>query len=316
MGFFVRRSFNREAGRDSPHETPETPETPEWYQQPLCTDPAPDSGGPPPLTPAQAFDALYAHCAPSLVQQAYLLTGRRRLARDAVERAFHLAWQRWPEVAVDRDPAGWVRAAAHDVALCPWRRLRPRLPSPFGRPEPGPADPTGRALLDVLLKLPPPYRRTLVLYDGLGMDLPETAAETEASTPAAAGRLMYARETVLTHLPEPLSPDALHRLLAELPLEVHPGPTTPVVLRARADLRARRWTHAALALTAVLLTTTALALRTAPGPYEPPVPQGTPVQGLPPKPVPGPLSAYEQALRAKLRSDAAAGPGRLRPEAR
>ena len=58
------------------------------------------------LTPAQAFDALYAFCAPALVRQAYLLTGRRELARESVERAFQTAWQRWPEVAVDR-PRPW-----------------------------------------------------------------------------------------------------------------------------------------------------------------------------------------------------------------
>ncbi|WP_241563533.1 helix-turn-helix domain-containing protein [Streptomyces sp. E1N211] len=36
-------------------------------------------GAGPYLTPAQAFDALYAYCAPALVRQAYLLTGRRDL---------------------------------------------------------------------------------------------------------------------------------------------------------------------------------------------------------------------------------------------
>lgn len=301
----------------------------EWYQQPLgpevgigtgvgigigldaeadADDPDPT---PPPLTPDQAFDALYAYCAPTLVQQTYLLTGRRHLAREAVERAFQLAWHRWPEVAVDRDPAGWVRAAAHEYALSPWHRLRPRARRHH---EPQPADPTGRALLTALLELPPPYRRTLVLYDGVGLDLPDTAAETEASTPAAAGRLLYARATVTERLPKPVAPDDLNRLLAALPSDIRPGPTRPPALRARADLRARRWIHAAIAFTTVLLTTTALTLHTAPDHYEPPVPPGTPVHGVPPKAAPGPLSQSEQKLRAKLRSATAAGPERLHPE--
>ncbi|MBE4737132.1 RNA polymerase subunit sigma-70 [Streptomyces caniscabiei] len=288
----------------------------EWYQQPLGT--GPDTVDPaatparPRLTPAQAFDALYAYCAPALVQQTYLLTGQRRLAREAVERAFQLAWHRWPEVAVDRDPAGWVRAAAHDYALSPWRRVHPR---PFPRREPPPADPTGRALLTALLELPPPYRRTLLLYDGVGLDLPDTAAETEASTPAAAGRLLYARAAVTARLPQPVAPDDLNRLLAALPADVRPGPTKPLALRARADLRARRWIHAAIAFTTLLLTTTALTLHTAPDHYEPPVPPGAPVQGIPPRAAPGPLSKTEQKLRAKLRSEATAGPERLHPEA-
>ncbi|MEU0599589.1 sigma factor-like helix-turn-helix DNA-binding protein [Streptomyces sp. NPDC006393] len=163
------------------------------------------------LTPAQAFDALHAFCAPALIRQAYLLTGHRERARAAVERAFQLAWQRWPEVAHDRDPAGWVRATAHECALSPWQRLIPRrrLTDP-------PPDPVDRALQRALLRLPPSYRRTLVLYDGVGLDLPETAAETEASTPATANRLLHARQAVAAHLPELADPAELHRRLVRL----------------------------------------------------------------------------------------------------
>ncbi|WP_371577550.1 RNA polymerase sigma factor [Streptomyces sp. NBC_01314] len=286
----------------------------EWYQQPLDADA--DAAGPdptpPPLTPGQAFDTLYAYCAPALVQQAYLLTGRRRLAREAVEHAFQLAWHRWPEVAADRDPAGWVRAAAHEYALSPWHRLRPL---PRRHHERQPADPTGRALLTALLELPPPYRRTLLLYDGVGLNLPDTAAETESSTPAAAGRLLYARAIVTERLPEPVAADDLRRLLAALPSDIRPGPTKPPALRARADLRARRWIHAAIAFIALLLTTTALTLHTAPDHYEPPIPAGSPIHGIPPRAAPGPLSQPQQKLRAKLRSETAAGPERLHPEA-
>jgi transcriptional regulator with XRE-family HTH domain len=147
--------------------------------------PVPIEEPPRPLTPAQAFDALYAFCAPALVRQAYLLTGRRELARESVERTFQVAWQRWPEVAVDRDPAGWVRATAYEYALSPWHRLRPR----YRHPEPPPPDAADRALLTALLKLPAPHRRTLMLYDGVGLDLPgqPAAARARGACRAAAG---------------------------------------------------------------------------------------------------------------------------------
>lgn len=93
------------------------------------------------LTPAQAFDALYAFCAPALVRQTYLLTGRRELARESVERAFQLAWQSWPEVALDRDPAGWVRATAYECALSPGTASARATGTP-NRPPPTP--PTAR----------------------------------------------------------------------------------------------------------------------------------------------------------------------------
>lgn len=74
--------------------------------------------------PAEAFDALYARAARDLARQAYLLTGRGALALEAVEKAFVQAWARWPEVATDPDPVGWVRAIVYEYALSPWHRFR------------------------------------------------------------------------------------------------------------------------------------------------------------------------------------------------
>ncbi|MFI6039050.1 sigma factor-like helix-turn-helix DNA-binding protein [Streptomyces sp. NPDC051315] len=282
---------------------------------------APERASPPPrrsprrspyLSPAQAFDALYAFCAPALVRQAYLLTGRRELARESVERAFQIAWHRWPEVAVDPDPASWVRAAAHDYALSPWHRFRPR----YRDPEPPPASAADRALLDALLALPPPHRRTLVLYDGVGLDLPETAAETEASTPAAANRLLRAREAVAARLPALADPAELHRRLAQMASAERLRAAKPPAVRMDGERRARFWTRAAIAFTVALIGAISLTLYTAPTRYEPPVPPGATVGGVPPKAAPGPLSAAELSLRARLRSQTAHGPERLLPEPR
>ncbi|MET9576928.1 helix-turn-helix domain-containing protein [Streptomyces sp. DT199] len=264
------------------------------------------------LTPDQAFDALYAFCAPALVRQTYLLTGRRELARESVERAFQIAWQRWPEVARDRDPAGWVRAMAYECALSPWHRLRLR----HRHPEPPPPDAFDRVLMDTLLKLPPSYRRTLVLYDGVGLGLPETAAETEASTRAAVNRLAHAREALAERLPELADPETLHWRLVELASTERLRAAKPPVVRKGGERRARFWTRAAIAFTAALIGTTALTVRTAPTHYEPPVPAGETVQGVPPPVAPGPLSESEQELRAKLRKEEQKGPDRLRPQPR
>ncbi|MFF9807210.1 sigma factor-like helix-turn-helix DNA-binding protein [Streptomyces coeruleorubidus] len=262
------------------------------------------------LTPEQAFDALYAFCSPALVRQTYLLTGRRELAREAVERAFHIAWQRWPEVARDRDPAGWVRAVAYDCALSPWHRFRLR----HQHPEPPPSDAFDRALLDTLLKLPPSYRRTLLLYDGVGLGLPETAAETEASSRAAANRLTHAREAVAERLPELADPEVLHWRLVELASIERLRAAKPLVVRRAGERRARFWTRAAIAFTIALIGATALTARTAPTHYEPPVPQGETVQDVPPPIAPGPLSESERKLRSKLRKEEPRGPVRLMPQ--
>ncbi|WP_051430087.1 RNA polymerase sigma factor [Streptomyces roseochromogenus] len=268
-----------------------------------------------PLTAPQAFDALYSFCAPALVRQTYLLTGRRELAREAVERAFQLAWQRWPEVARDRDPGSWVRAVAYDCALSPWHRFRPR----YRHTEPPPADPADRALLDALLQLPPSYRRTLVLYDGVGLDLPETAAETEASTPAAARRLTHAREAVAARLPELTDPGELHRRLLGLASTERLRAAEPEPVRCEGERRSMFWTRAAIAFTGTIVGATTLTLWTAPTHFEAPIAPAQAVEGVPPVGIMGPLLPMgplppkEQARRAKVRSTAAGRPDRLAP---
>jgi DNA-directed RNA polymerase specialized sigma24 family protein len=260
-------------------------------------------------TPAQAFDALYAFCAPALVRQTYLLTGRRELARESVERAFQLAWQQWPEVARDRDPAGWVRATAYECALSPWHRFRPR----FRHPEPPPADADDRALLDALLMLPPSYRRTLVLYDGVGLGLPETAAETEASTPAAANRLTHARAALAAEAPALADPAILHRRLTELASGQRLGAARPEPVRTDGERRIRLRTQAAIAATVAIVGATTLTLYTAPRHYEAPLGPPQAISGLPPRPAMGPLSAPELQLHAKLENETANGPERVLP---
>ncbi|MFE3391144.1 helix-turn-helix domain-containing protein [Streptomyces anulatus] len=272
------------------------------------------------LSPAEAFDELYARTAPGLVRQAYLLTGRRALARESVERAFQLAWHRWPEVAVDRDPAGWVRAAAYEYAMSPWHRLR----RAHRHPDAPPTEPGKRALFDALLDLPPAYRRTLLLYDGVGLDLPETAAETEASTPAAAGRLMTARAAVAERLPElasaatPAEQSALlHDRLGGLARAEHvPVPQPARAVRTGSEDKARLWTRAAVAGVALLIAVTGLTLHTAPTHYEPPISPAERVGGVPPRGGPQKLTAQDLKLQKTLREQLAHGPERLIPQLR
>ncbi|WP_051871483.1 RNA polymerase sigma factor [Streptomyces sclerotialus] len=238
------------------------------------------------LSPSAAFDALYDRHASAFARQAFLLTGRPELSREAVERGFQLAWQRWPEVARDRDPAGWVRAATHEYALSPWHRFRPSsFRSPVKVPGTGRPDP----LLAALLRLPPPYRRALLLHDAVGLELPETAAEVEASTPAAAGRLTYARQTLagrLTELGLDGAPPARQRAilcerLARL-ADDHPVRTpTAHAVRTGGERSTRRTTRGAIGLTGLIAALTAGALWAGGGEryVPPPAGPGVPAAG-------------------------------------
>ncbi|MFB7081548.1 sigma factor-like helix-turn-helix DNA-binding protein [Streptomyces sp. NPDC056308] len=268
---------------------------------------------------AEAFDALYAHCATALLHQTFLLTGRSGRSQESVARAFALAWERWPEVAVDRDPVGWVRAAAYEYATSPWHRLR----RTHRRFDPPPAEPGARALLDALLALPPSYRRTLLLYDGVGLDLPETAAETEASTPAAASRLMNARAAVAERLPELAESSSpgeqsalLHQRLGALALTRAPAPLPPPgVIRTNSERRAQLWTRAAVSFTALIIGLTLFTLATAPTRYETPESPAQQVGGVPPRSGPQKLTPQDLQLQKQLLGELVQGPGRLVPRA-
>ncbi|MFK0254237.1 helix-turn-helix domain-containing protein [Streptomyces sp. NPDC090445] len=291
--------------------------------------------------PRGAFDALYRAAAPGLVRQTYLLTGLRFLALEAVERAFQQAWARWPEVATDPDPAGWVRAAAYEYALSPWHRFRrgvqeapdPDL-DPDLDPDPGldpaaadltdpadPADPADRILRDALLDLSPTHRRTVLLYHGAGLDLPDTAAETEASTPAAGIRLLNAHDELAARVPELAGAPPEERLalleqrLGALEPPVPLVPRPPAAVRRAAEHRTRRWTQAVVGVTAMIAVATSYTLATAPTRYEAPVAPGVSVSGVPPLSGPQQLTEENLQLHDKLRADPAAGPARLAPRA-
>ncbi|MGW1639987.1 helix-turn-helix domain-containing protein [Streptomyces lavendulae] len=287
--------------------------------RPDTTDPDPppdDPARPARGAAARAFDALYLCAAPALVRQAYLLTGRRALARQAVEHAFRQAWGRWPEVATDPDPVGWVRAVTYEYALSPWHRFR----RAFRHPDPGPVEPVDRMLLDALIDLPPVHRRTVLLYDGIGLDLPDTAAETEATTPAAGNRLLRAHATLAARVPglADVAPErqsaALRELLGSLrpavPLEPR---STPATVRALTERTARRWARAAICLTAAIAVATGYTAVTAPDRYVAPVSPGTSVSGVPPHSGPQRLTDQSRELRERLRGDPASGPARLSP---
>ncbi|HWU06323.1 MAG TPA: sigma factor-like helix-turn-helix DNA-binding protein [Streptomyces sp.] len=270
------------------------------------------------LTAEEAFDALYHCAAPGLTRQVYLLTGRRKLSQEAVEHAFRTAWQRWPEVAQDRDPAGWARAVSYEYAMSPWRRLR-RV---HRRADPLPEDPARGALLDALLGLPPSYRRTLLLHDGVGLGLPETAAETEASTPAAASRLVNARTAVAERLPEPTAPQGagdrsappLRERLRALALAAEvPAPSPAPAVRAGSERVAGLWTRSALCFGALLISATAFTLYTAPTQYEQPLAPARPVGDVPPPAGPQKLTPQDLKLQKSLRNELTHGPERLVP---
>ncbi|MFF4430781.1 helix-turn-helix domain-containing protein [Streptomyces sp. NPDC001513] len=307
------------AGTGSAAETPRTAQPAETTSADAPAEPVEPVAHPaarPAAGPAADFDALYDHAAPALARQTYLLTGRRTLALKAVERAFTRAWARWPEVATDPDPVGWVRAVAYDYALSPWHRFR----RAHRRQDAPPTDPADRVLLAAVLALPTRHRRTVMLYDGVGLDLPDTAAETEASTPTAGIRLVHAHADLADRIPQlaEVPPEKQSALLRDLFTALRPAapldPRPAAAVRGGGERRVRLWSRGALGLTAVIATATGYTAMTAPTHYEPPQAPGQSVSGVPPLSGPQQLTDQRRQLHEKLRADPEAGPARIAPK--
>ncbi|NLU72346.1 hypothetical protein HCC61_06570 [Streptomyces sp. HNM0575] len=256
---------------------------------------------------------LHERHAPALVRQAFLLCGSPRLARRSVAHAFRLAWRRWPRVAVDPDPAGWVRAVAYRHALAPWRHFR--LPGLLRRERAmRHVPPRDRPLLDALLRLPPAYRAALLLHDGLGLALDDTAAEVEAGTAAASGRIRHAREALAAQVPAPHDVrahdvPAAREIAPWLRELAAPQPAVlPPPRRVRRSGEARAWcaTAAALGLVTALFAA-GFALCT---PHE--------ESDAPPPRAPAPGSAYRpgSAHRPGPRPDSVRPSATLAPDRR
>lgn len=245
------------------------------------------------ITPEAAYDALHAHCAGAVARQVELLTGNPALARRAVRYAFDLAWQQWPAVAVDPDPVGWVRAAAHEHALAPWQRWIPGR-RPRRRAHPGGCG-IGSESHTALLRLPPASRRAVLLYDGLGLDLSDIAAETAASTAATAARVLRARaalgegttERLAALLGEagpdgtdsPVGPHSPAGPDAEAPAAAAArAATVAAASRRRSERRTRRQTYGVVALTAGIALSAGLMDLTRPARPPAPSPAAVSVQ--------------------------------------
>ncbi|WP_169794626.1 sigma-70 family RNA polymerase sigma factor [Streptomyces albus] len=217
-----------------------------------------------PSDPVAAFDELYLWQARALTRQAFLLSGHRRVAERAVRWAFHQAWQHWPKVVAEGDPTRTVRAGVYEYALSPWHQFHPGHRAPDAYPGP----PKDRAVLEAFLALPRSYRAALLLHYGLGLTLPETAAEVECSTQAAAGRVRNGRAALeeswpaLRETPLVRRGAVVTRTLRELAVAQPVRPVPPRMVRQGSLRTTRRWTRASVGLTATVTAATAFTLVT------------------------------------------------------
>jgi RNA polymerase sigma factor (sigma-70 family) len=153
---------------------------------------------------ASEFDTFYRNCSRRLYGQAYVLTGSREMAEDLTHEAFLRAWKHWPRIAEYEGPEAWTRRVLHNLCIDSWRRSRPRVHKVLD-PVPSSVEiPTHHLqLAEAMRSLPSQQARALLLHDGLGMTIAETAGDLGVPEGTVTSWLTRSRKIVAAKLEQP-----------------------------------------------------------------------------------------------------------------
>lgn len=151
------------------------------------------------------FDDWVAARGPALLRLAYVLTGNRADAEDAVQDALSRALPRWDRIRQVGDPDAYVRRMVVNAHTSWWRRFR-RRETPVAetyvvRVDPAPVD-DQETLWRACLALPESQRVAVVLryYEQLGY--PEIAAITGVAEGSVRARVSRGLATLRIALAE------------------------------------------------------------------------------------------------------------------
>ena len=155
---------------------------------------------------ATAFDAFYKDSSRRLYGQAYVLTGSRELAEDLTHEALLRAWKHWQRIADYEGPEAWTRRVLHNLCIDSWRRSRPRIHwTPDGSAASVEMPTNHLQLAEAMRSLPGQQARALLLHDGLGMTIAETARDLGVPEGTITSWLTRSRKIVAAKL-EQLDP--------------------------------------------------------------------------------------------------------------
>jgi RNA polymerase sigma-70 factor, ECF subfamily len=154
------------------------------------------------------FDTFARRSWGRLYAQAFVLTGSRELAEDLTQEALLRAWKHWDRIAGYDDPEGWTRRVLHNLCIGSWRRARPRRwASNHERVASAELPEQHLQLAQAMRSLPGKQARALLLHDGLGMSVVETARDLGVPEGTVKSWLSRARKAVAANLTLPADID-------------------------------------------------------------------------------------------------------------
>jgi RNA polymerase sigma-70 factor, ECF subfamily len=149
----------------------------------------------------EAYDAFFQTSWAGLQAQAYVLTGSMEQAQDLTQEALLRAWTHWDRISGYDSPEGWTRRVLQNLCVASWRKAQVRRaigPRPLATTVDMPEDHV--SLAQAMRLLPGPQARALLLHDGLGMTVAETAQELDVPEGTVKSWLSRSRTIVAAEL--------------------------------------------------------------------------------------------------------------------
>jgi RNA polymerase sigma-70 factor (ECF subfamily) len=149
----------------------------------------------------EAFDVFFQTSWARLQGQAYVLTGNQEQAQDLTQEALLRAWTHWDRISGYENPGAWTRRVLHNLCIQSWRKSQarrsaglPDTPTTVDVPE------DHMALAQAMRLLPEDQARALLLHDGLGFTVTETARELGVPEGTVKSWLSRTRKIVAANL--------------------------------------------------------------------------------------------------------------------
>ena len=149
----------------------------------------------------QAYDAFFQSAWPRLQGQAYVLTGSREQAADLTQEALLRAWTHWDRISRYENSAAWTRRVLQNLCIQSWRKSQVRRRADPDRTATSADVPDDHVLLaEAMRRLPGDQARALLLHDGLGFTVAETARELGVPDGTVKSWLSRSRKIVADNL--------------------------------------------------------------------------------------------------------------------
>lgn len=127
--------------------------------------------------PFSDIEEFYAAHFQSLTVTLYAYTGDFHAAQELVQEAFCRALPRWSALVQYDDPLAWIRKVAFNLAVSRWRRARTAMSFVRRQREEHVAEPSPDrvAIIAALRRVPPKYRRVVVMHHLADLPIAEIA---------------------------------------------------------------------------------------------------------------------------------------------